>query len=60
MIGAKSNLRHEAFPSELDDVDPACSSEVHKVAAVAADAGTCSAQYAFNDAGVDDAVWRDG
>jgi len=46
--------------SDVDDVDSTCSRELDKVTAVASDAGTCSAKGTLNDAGVNDAVWRDG
>jgi len=48
------------FGSDVDDVDSTCSRELDKVTAVAGDARTCAAQGTFHDAGVDDAVCRDG
>lgn len=65
-------LTHDAFAtppcaallclpvSDVDDVDSTCSRELDKVTAVAGDARTCAAQGTFHDAGVDDAVCRDG
>ncbi len=57
-------VRHTAgspgFGSDVDDVDSTCSRELDKVTAVAGDARTCAAQGTFHDAGVDDAVCRDG
>ena len=46
--------------SDVDDVDSTCSRELDKVTAVAGDARTCAAQGTLHDAGVDDAVCRDG
>lgn len=65
-------LTHDAFAtppcaallclpvSDVDDVDSTCSRELDKVTAVAGDARTCAAQGTLHDAGVDDAVCRDG
>ncbi len=71
-IGATHGTHHDAFAtlacaallclpvSDVDDVDSTCSRELDKVTAVAGDARTCAAQGTLHDAGVDDAVCRDG
>lgn len=53
-IGTRERVRQ----SDIDYVEAAHSSELGKVPAVARNAGTCSAQCAFNDAGINNALWR--